>query len=34
MEFTPIVAKELKTMDPRLYREAKMGLGAIQPIVC
>jgi propionate CoA-transferase len=26
MEFTPIIANNLKTMDPRLFREEKMGL--------
>jgi propionate CoA-transferase len=27
MEFTPIVSSDLKIMDPRLFREEKMGLG-------
>ncbi|MDR3209071.1 MAG: 3-oxoacid CoA-transferase, partial [Oscillospiraceae bacterium] len=27
MAFAPIVGKDLKTMDPRLFREARMGLG-------
>ncbi|MCL2124847.1 MAG: 3-oxoacid CoA-transferase [Oscillospiraceae bacterium] len=27
MEFEPIISKELKTMDPRIFRDERMGLG-------
>lgn len=29
MDFEPIIARDLKTMDPRIFREEKMGLGGM-----
>jgi len=30
MEFKPIISPELKTMDPRIFREERMGLNSQQ----